>query len=120
MRKISLFLSRMVLIFGVLIALTPCGICSAAVGTSSSPVKACCMSHMDGSQGCCHSKKTQEPYCKAMDQASVVPALHGTVLTAKPSVVAAAVQTLVSFRVCVIPSAVVSSSPPRGNLALRI
>jgi hypothetical protein len=105
----------MILILGVLIALTPCGICSAAVSTSSAP-KACCMNHMQG--GCCHSQK-QEPYCKAMDQSSIVSAVQATVF-AQPLVTALAVKTLISFQLYVVPSTVVSSSPPRGTLALRI
>jgi hypothetical protein len=121
MQKVIFSITRFFLVLGVIIALTPCDICKNASMVHSSGMKSCCMMHMDGKQDCCHSKKSQQPFCKAMDQSSVVPALHGTVLAVKPFAVAAVVETMLSVQVCAIPSfSAVSSSPPRGTLALRI
>jgi len=114
-----MLLSRMVLIFGVLIALTPCGICSAAQA-GSSHIQTCPRSHMNGGHDCCHSKKSQNSYCKAMDQASVAPVAKGSVSFAKLSISTPVVLVLLPVQSIFNSFRVVSTSPPRGTLALRI
>ena len=85
MKKIFLALNRLVLVAGVLVALTPCGFCHASTQVSSSKMKACAMGSMGGMK-CCHSSKakSQSPLCKTMNQSSVVSTLHGPNLAAVP------------------------------------
>src|SRR5581483_8143316 len=65
-------LSRVLLIAGVLVALTPCGICHQGMGQGST---ACSMKHMSGKMDCCHKSKPASPLCKVMDQSSTVTAV---------------------------------------------
>jgi len=121
MKNLFRLMNRTVLMLGVLVALTPCGICKNAVMAGSSELKACSAMPMNGPQDCCRSQKSREPFCKAMDQSSVAPVSHGTLMAAMPSVSAVSVATLLPLQVCAVPSVqVVSSSPPRGTLSLRI
>ena len=117
MRMTLLFIHRIVLIAGVLVALTPCGICQKGMAETS---KACAMTHMSGKMDCCHKAKSTSPFCKVMDQSSVsVPSVHidnTAVQTASIELPALKVPQAV-----VVTSSLLSSSPPlRGPLALRI
>jgi len=68
MRKTLSLLYRMLLIAGVLVALTPCGLCQKGMSAST---QACAMAHMSGKMDCCHKAKSSSPLCKVMDQSSV-------------------------------------------------
>ncbi|HEY5038381.1 MAG TPA: hypothetical protein VIJ93_04835 [bacterium] len=117
MRKAVSLLNRIALILGLLVALTPCGFCNAS---SMSQMKACSMEHMDGMK-CCHSKKSQSPLCKVMDQSSVASVSHGSGFVAVPVVSVSPANVFLSVRAFVSPAFRVSSaSPPQGLLALRI
>ncbi len=121
MKKSVRLFNRLVLTFGVLVALTPCGFCKNITGVGASKMSHCSMTKMDGQHNCCQSKKSQSPLCKIMDQSSTASASKASVLAAKPVVSIVAVETLLSVRVCAVPSfRVVSASPPPGTLALRI
>src|ERR1700677_4327823 len=77
----------MILILGVMVALTPCGICSAAAQTNPSQMKSCAMDDMSGMKCCQSSKsKSQSPMCKTMNQSSVAGAVHGSDLAVVPVV----------------------------------
>jgi len=76
-KKISLLFSRMVLTLGVMVALTPCGICSTAAQANMLSMKSCGMETMSGMKCCQSSKsKSQSPMCKTMNQSSVTPSVH--------------------------------------------
>ena len=116
MQKILILLNRMVLITGVLVALTPCGVCQK--GAASTAMAHCTMGHKAG-HNCCHSKKAS-PLCQVMDQSSVsvssVQSDKAVIQTALIEIPALKVTQAV-----VISSSNFSSSPPlRGPLALRI
>ena len=67
----------MLLIAGVLVALTPCGLCQKGM---DKPSQACSMTHMSGKMDCCHKAKSTNPFCKVMDQSSLVaPSVHAAV-----------------------------------------
>jgi hypothetical protein len=117
MRKTLLFIHRIVLTLGVVLALTPCGFCQKGMAETS---KACSMTHMSGKMDCCHKAKSRSSLCQVMDQSSIsVSSVHidnAAVQTASIEIPALKVAqaALVSS---IVPS---SSSPPRGPLALRI
>ena len=113
--------NRTVLIFGVLVALTPCGMCKNVANAGASKMAHCSMAKMEGQHNCCQSKRSQSPLCKIMDQSSTVSDAKASVLASMPVVSVVVVETLLPVRVCAVPSfRVVSASPPRGILALRI
>ncbi len=60
----------MMLILGVLVALTPCNACQKGEAQGSQTV-ACHMSSAAHGMGCCHGKKSPSPLCKVMDQSSL-------------------------------------------------
>ncbi len=117
MRITLLFIHRIVLIAGVLVALTPCGVCHKAEAAPA-VMAHCTMKHSTG-HDCCHAKKAS-PLCQVMDQSSVpvhsVHLDHATIQTASAEFPALKVSQAV-----VVSSLALSSSPPlRGPLALRI
>lgn len=117
MRKTLLIINRALLIAGVLIALTPCGVCHKA-GVGSVAMAHCTMKHMAG-HDCCRAKKAS-PLCQIMDQSSVsVPSVH--LDHAVIQTVSIELPALKVSQAAVVSSTVLSSSPPlRGPLALRI
>lgn len=115
MRKTLTLLHRVVLTLGVLVALTPCGICH---NSSMGPMAHCTMKHAAG-HDCCHAKKAS-PLCQVMDQSSV-PASSAHLDNAVIQTAAIEIPALKIPQAAVVPSLVLSSSPPlRGPLALRI
>jgi hypothetical protein len=110
-------LSRVLLIAGVLVALTPCGICHQGMGQGST---ACSMKHMSGKMDCCHKSKPASPLCKVMDQSSTVSAAKN--ISAVPAQVHApvAAPVLVFIGASVKPFVVLDTSPFRAPLSLRI
>lgn len=117
MRKTLSLLYRMLLIAGVLVALTPCGLCQK--DKINSP-QACSMMDMSGKMDCCHKAKSTNPFCKVMDQSSlsvdsqhiVVPAISaGLLLLSAYSVPKTVEASSLFYSGC--------SSPP-GLLPLRI
>ena len=110
-------LSRIALIAGVLVALTPCGICHQGMSQGST---ACSMKHMSGKMDCCHKNKPVSPLCKVMDQSSTVTAAKS--LAAAPVQVHALITApaLVFIGATVKPSVVLDTSPFRAPLSLRI
>ncbi len=116
MRKTLFFIHRIILTLGVLIALTPCGLCQKGMSEAS---KTCSMTHMSPKMDCCHKAKSHSPLCQIMDQSSTV--VSASVNAAVIPVVSAVISAPSMLMVAVVPSAVSSSSsPPRGLLALRI
>jgi hypothetical protein len=117
MRKTLLYIHRIALTIGVLIALTPCGFCQKGMAQAS---KVCSMTHMSGKMNCCHKAKSPAPFCKIMDQSSVsISSVH----IDSAAVQAASIEIpALKFVQAVLVSPVVpfSSSPPRGPLVLRI
>src|SRR5258708_3301383 len=106
MRKTFLLLSRITLMLGVLVALTPCGICRGSMEKAS---QACSMTHLSGKMDCCHKGKQSSPLCKVMDQSSTVSVLHGLETVSAPvvSFVSPLVATLT--RVCFLSSTAVDT-----------
>ena len=117
MFKFLAALNRMVLVAGVLVALTPCGVCHKDMAQASS---ACAMKHMSGKMDCCHKNKPVSPMCKIMDQSSTVSAAdHSAPVPAK--VVHPVVVPVLAFAsAAASPSVVLDTSPFRAPLALRI
>jgi hypothetical protein len=122
MRKVVSALSRMILVFGVLVALTPCGICNASTQAGMPQMKSCEMGPMSGMKCCQSSKsKSQSPLCKTMNQSSLAQAVHGSDLAAVPAVSFVSADVFFSAKTFVSPAFSGSfASPPRGLLALRI
>ncbi|HVZ79338.1 MAG TPA: hypothetical protein VHE12_00905 [bacterium] len=110
-------LNRALLIAGVLVALTPCGFCHQAMGSTAT---ACSMKSMSGQMDCCHKSKPVSPLCKVMDQSSMVSAGHSLapapVVVVHPFVVPSFVPAGVPFH----PSTPIDTSPFRAPLSLRI
>jgi hypothetical protein len=114
------WLKRGLLILGVVVALTPCGLCHASSQTGAMAMKSCGMASMTDMK-CCHSAKPQSPLCKIMGQSSVVSASHVSPLVVAPMVSAPLAVPSLSARGFI--SAAVGrsfASPHRGPLALRI
>jgi hypothetical protein len=110
-------LNRIALILGVLVALTPCGICHGAMDKSS---KTCSMTSMPKGMDCCHKGKQANPLCKIMDQSSTA---------AAPQILVSAPVLVVSF-VSPLPTSMervsfphlfqLDTSPFQAPLSLRI
>ena len=117
MRKMISLISRTALILGVLVALTPCGVCHGNMERSSST---CSMKHMSGKMDCCHKNKPVSPLCKVMDQSSTVSVAKnlatGPVVVAQPFVF----PTLLVVGTIHSSSVVLDTSPFRAPLSLRI
>jgi hypothetical protein len=122
MRKAMDLSKRVFLIFGVIVALTPCGFCSASPRPGMPLMKSCEMGPMSRMKCCQSSKsKSQSPLCKTMNQSSVVQAVHGSGLAAVPAVSFVFADVFLSAKTFVSPAfSRFSASPPRGLLALRI
>jgi len=116
MRNLFSILHRMVLVVGVLVALSPCSVCQQATPA----MKTCSMTHMTGSMKCCHQSKPMSPLCKIMNQSTVTPAsVHAPVVTTTVAAVRIfqpPVLLAVNLSV-VVPS---FDSPPRSSPVLRI
>jgi hypothetical protein len=67
MNKLLSILNRTVLVLGLLVALTPCGLCH---GPAMSQTSTCPMAHM-GVMKCCQGHQAHNPLCKIMDQSSL-------------------------------------------------
>ena len=117
MRKTLILIHRIVLILGVLVALTPCGVCHKAEAAPTA-MPHCTMKHSAG-HDCCHAKKAS-PLCQVMDQSSV-PLSSVHVDNAVVQTASIELPALKVPQAAVFSSSVLSSSPPlRGPLALRI
>src|SRR6185295_4578643 len=120
MVKTLQLISRFFLIAGVLVALTPCGLChkTTMVMAMNAGHSCCAPKTTSGSDHC--GSKARDPLCQVMDQSSI---LTSTVHVQAPVVEAVSIvflQPMVMTSVSIqsfIPS---GSSPPRGPLALRI
>ncbi|HJT24178.1 MAG TPA: hypothetical protein VJ873_06350 [bacterium] len=110
-------LSRFVLALGVLVALTPCGVCHGSMGKAS---PACSMKSMSGKMDCCHKGNPASPICKVMDQASTAAVSHGLEAVPAPVVSFAFNLAAMPAQVSVSVSAPLDTSPLRAPLALRI
>lgn len=118
MLKTAQILSRAMLILGVLVALTPCGLCQ---GAMEKPSSACSMKSMAGKMDCCnHKSKSSSPLCKVMNQSSTAAVSHGldSVSVSVASLVLPLVE--VQARVFSLQSTTFDTSPLRAPLALRI
>ena len=116
MRTTLLLLNRMLLTFGLIVALTPCGLCH---GPKAAKAGHSCCSTSASKTNDCHSK-SQSPLCKVMDQSSVsVPSVHLDAAVVVP--VLSSVLITESFKTAPM-AAVVSAcvSPPRSSSVLRI
>lgn len=116
MFKILVVLNRMLLVAGVLVALTPCGVCHKDMG----PASACSMKHMTGKMDCCHKSKPASPLCKIMDQSSTVSVAKHVAPVSTVAVHFFAAPVLVALRTVSVPSFQLDTSPFRAPLALRI
>jgi hypothetical protein len=112
----------MILVLGVMIALTPCGICSADAQTNLSQMKSCAVGDMSGMKCCQSSKsKSQSPMCKTMNQSSVAAAVHGLDLAVVPVVSLAVENIFLSAKTLVSFASIYSfASLLRRSLSLRI
>ena len=119
MKKILSMISRMVLALGVLVALTPCNICKASTRLDMPQMKACGMGSMSGMK-CCQSAKSQSPFCKIMDQKSVVSASHGLALATVPVMTAVNAEVFLATLLVSPDVSRSDDSPPRIPLSLRI
>lgn len=108
-------LSRMVLIAGVLVALTPCGVCHRVEAA-----KACSMKSMSGKMNCCHKGQQPSPLCKAMDQSTTVESAKALDAVPAPSLVPVVAPAFLVAAVVVSPAVAVDTSPFRAPLSLRI
>jgi len=117
MRKAFQFLSRITLILGVLVALTPCGICHGAMDKAS---PTCSMKSMSGKMACCHKGKSSNPLCKVMDQSSTIAVSHGLAVAHASVVSFASPLAATPSEVSLSTSAVFDTSPFRAPLSLRI
>ena len=115
MKKIALLFNRVILMLGVIVALTPCGICNSAAMNQTS---VCPMTHM-GNMKCCQAHKSHSPVCKVMDQSSLpVSGVHLNVADI-PVISFTAVLPSPSGMVSVSPQLLFDTSPPKP-LVLRI
>jgi len=122
MQKAIDVLKRTFLIFGVIVALTPCGLCNASTQVGMSKMKSCDMGQMSGMK-CCHTSKSnpQGPLCKTMNQSSVVPAVHGLDMVNVSVVSHASANVFLLAKAVVFPAlSSFSASPPRALFTLRI
>ena len=110
-------LLRTALILGVLVALTPCGLCHGDTGRSMS---VCSMKSMTGHKDCCHRSKPVSPLCKIMDQSTTTAPAKVLDATPAPVLTVAVVPALVLAGVVVPASVVPDTSPHRAPLSLRI
>ncbi len=116
MNKLFSILNRTVLVMGLLVALTPCGLCH---GPAMSQTSACPMAHM-GNMKCCQGHQAHNPLCKIMDQSTVSLSM-AQAPAAAPAVVMGKVYQpsfLTAAPVDVILTVV--ESPPRSSPVLRI
>jgi len=114
------WLKRGFLVLGVVVALTPCGLCHASSETGMTTMKSCHMASMSDMK-CCHSGKTQSPLCKVMGQSSVVSVLHVAPLVVAPMVSAPLAGPSLSVQGFISAAVGCSfASPHRGPLSLRI
>lgn len=118
MKKTLLYLGRTALILGVLVALTPCGFCK-NMGVEKKAT--CAMTGMGTSHNCCQSQKPRSPFCKIMDQSSIASVSKFTAPADRPVLSTVASVSLSPAFVSTVPSShVISASPPRGPVVLRI
>lgn len=117
MHKALLFISRFMLTLGVMVALTPCGLCQAAM---EKPAQACAMKPVSGKMDCCHKNKQASPICKAMGQSSTAAVSHGLDLAVVPVVAFASSLEAMPSRVVLSIPVVLDTSPLRAPLSLRI
>jgi hypothetical protein len=117
MKKMFLLFNRIALMAGLLVALTPCGLCHKASIQASLKGHGCC-SQSDTQTPNAHSSRG--PLCQIMDQSSLS---IETVHLDLPAVVPAVQEGLSAFLVAgIVPfqSVPVFSSPPRSSQVLRI
>lgn len=120
MNKTVEWLKRGLLVLGVIVALTPCGLCHASALPPVPQVKTCDMGAMDGMK-CCHSTKPQSPFCKVMGQSSIAVSSHAANLAVVPVMTTSLVVAFLLEPILSVPAFGRSSaSPPRGPLSLRI
>lgn len=117
MRQALKILNRMMLILGVLVALTPCGLCQGAMDKSSAP---CSMRSMAGKMDCCHKSKPAGPLCKAMGQHSTAAVSHGLQAVPGPVLSFVSLLAVVFAGESASSSTPIDTSPHRALLPLRI
>jgi hypothetical protein len=123
MRKAVEVFKRAFLIFGVIVALTPCGICKSSSQAANSQMKSCEMGQMGGMKCCQSSKsKSQSPLCKTMDQSSEASTSNGSDLVAVPVISVVSADVFFLVKDVASPSFISSAyvSPPGRSLTLRI
>jgi|SRR5665213_1871736 len=118
MKKIGLSFSRMILAIGVVIALTPCIFCQSTTIIQQVKMEGCTMHHSQTGGDCCHHGKSQDSFCRTMNQ-SAVPTAHVPVVLA-PAVVSFAVPLYtMEFSSLAVFKSAFDTSPPRTTV-LRI
>lgn len=118
MRRLFLILHRTVLAAGVLVALTPCAICQVGSAGPMAQIEGCPMNHSGGKEDCCHHGKTQNSYCKAMNQ-SAVQAAHAPSVAVSPSSFSVLTMVSIEFQIASAFVPALDISPPR-TMVLRI
>jgi hypothetical protein len=121
MSKLFLLLLRMPLIFGVVVALTPCIACQVAKAPASRAVSSFPVQQASHcGHGCCQSK-ARSPLCKIMDQASTPTTSPGLNITSSPTVISWALHLPdITFQSLENAPAYMDTSPFRAPLSLRI
>lgn len=120
MLKLFAMLHRAMLVVGVIVALTPCGLCQASQPSMGMSAQTCHMDHGMAKDGCCHHSKSQGPFCKIMNQSSVQVASHGLDLVAMPVVHFASSPAAMPKVLPLPPLVFLDTSPQRAPLSLRI
>ncbi len=118
MKRLFSILNRTVLAMGLLVALTPCGLCH---GSSMAQGSVCPMKNMGNMPCCghCQSHKSHSPLCKVMDQSTLPVAGAHLNVADVPAVSYAVVPPSIFRTVQVSPQLIFDTSPPKP-LVLRI
>jgi hypothetical protein len=118
MKSMFTILNRTILVMGLLLALTPCGVCR---GTSMAQASVCPMKKMGNMNCCshCQSHKSHSPLCKVMDQSTLPVAGAHLNVADVPAVSYAVVPPSFLRMANVSPKIIFDTSPPKP-LVLRI
>ena len=120
MFKLFTMLHRAILVVGVVVALTPCGLCQASQSSMGTSGPTCHMDHGMAKDGCCHHSKSQDPFCKIMNQSSVQVVSHGLEMISMPIVQFASSPMVMPKALPLTPLVFLDTSPQRAPLSLRI
>ena len=118
MHKLLSLISRITLVLGVMVALTPCNACQQ--GGVAQGMMHCPMALKAKGMNCCQSKKSPSPICKVMNQSSTAAVSHGLDLGATSVVGFVLPLTVSPSRVVFAAVFPADTSPCRAPLSLRI